>query len=274
MSELPKPNAFNSYSLEFKKNTQFDDSEPKFKSEILKEIQKQIEKFENKKHIQTSKNEAYKDECLKIVPLWVWQQTTQIAIQKFKNITSYDFKYRILIIKIHDYDENLISYKRRRYNEIKWCTAKDTHPNNQCLVDITSEDKHIYCVEGHHDLLTALLIGIDVLMIPSVNYKSFNDYEVSLLKNRDVIFIADYKNDDLSGVNVMRKLALQVDDIARNTKVFSLPKFLKDENISFTGSKLDLSEVVELWNDGLEAFVNRLDYRADKGIFYDTEELF
>lgn len=242
--------------------------------EVYSKMIKTLEWYDSKKELQTFKNADYRSEALSICPLSVFQQAKPKAIELFKNLTTYDFKNNTLVIKIHDYQGKLISYKRRRLNGGKWITAKDTHPNKQCLKSITSKDNHIYIVEGHHDFLTAVLLNIDVLMIPTVNYKSFNDYEVSLLKNRDVIFIADYKDDDMSGVEIMRTLAKQIGSVARNAKVFSLPLFLESENISFTGNKLDLSEVVELWSDGLEAFVNVLEYVADKNIFYLEEEIF
>ena len=174
----------------------------------------------------------------------------------------------------------MISYKRRRLNGGKWITAKGTHPNNQCLLSNKARtDKdgnlldHIYIVEGHHDFLTAVLLGIDVLMIPTVSYKSFTEYEISVFTGRDVIFIPDWKEDDTSGVDTMVALAKQVEDTARNAKIFSLPLFLEKVNIPFENDKLDLSEVVELWSDGLSPFLNTLEYVADEGIFY-TGEMF
>jgi len=247
---------------------------PILSDEVHTKILETIKQYDSKRTLQSFKNPDYKKEVLNICPLWVFQQATPAALKLFQSLTSYDFKNKTLIIKIHDYEKKLISYKRRRLNNGKWITAKNTHPNKQCLANITNENNHIYIVEGHHDFLTAILLGIDVLMIPTVNYKSFTYYEISLLKNRDVIFIADYKEDDLSGVNCMRNLAKQIGSIAKNAKVFSLPLFLESENIDFTGNKLDLSEVVELWTDGLKSFVTTLEYAADKNIFWFEEEIF
>jgi hypothetical protein len=230
--------------------------------------------YDSKDTLQSFRNPDYKKEALAICPLWVFKQAEPTALKQFQSLTSYDFNNKTLVIRIHDYQGKLISFKRRRLNAGKWITAKDTHPNKQCLLSIKSDNNHIYIVEGHHDFLTAVLLDIDVLMIPTVNYKSFNEYEISLLKNRDVIFIPDFKEDDLSGVDAMRNLAKQIGAVARNAKVFSLPLFLESESISFTGNKLDLSEVVELWTDGLKSFVSVLEYVADKNIFYISEEIF
>jgi len=238
-----------------------------------KQIVKAIEWYDTQKQLQTFTNPDYKSEMMAICPLWVFKQADKKAIDEFRNITTYDFQNKTLVIKICDYQGKLISYKRRQYNSGKWVTTKDTHPNKQCLVSIKSEHKHIYIVEGHHDFLTAILLSIDVLMIPTVNYKKLTEYELSLMKNRDVILIPDFDIKNVQGVKCMKQLSLQVDEVSKDTKVFSLPRFLEDEHISFNGTKLDLSEVVELWSGGLDAFVSTLEYRADKGLMY-KEEIF
>lgn len=245
---------------------------------VEKRIIDTIGMYDSKKELQTFKNPDYAKEALAIAPMWLYQQASQEAIKDFRDITTYDYKNKTIVIKIHDYDGKLISYKRRRLNDIKWASAKDTHPNRQCLINnsaISDKDgnflRHIYVVEGHHDYLTAILLGIDVLMIPTVNYRLFTDYEMSILKNRDVIFIPDWEEDKMSGVDTMSVLAQQASDVARNAKVFSLPLFLEKQSITFESKKLDLSEVVELWDNELGSFVNILEYVADEGIFYIGE---
>ena len=238
-----------------------------------KQIIKAIEWYDSQKQMQTFTNPEYKNEMEAICPIWVFKQADKKAIDEFRNITTYDFKNKTLVIKIHNYECRLISYKRRKYNGGKWVTAKDTHPNSQCLVSIKSKHNHIYVVEGHHDFLTAILLGIDVVMIPTVNYKQFTEYELSLMRYREIILIPDCDTKKTEGIECMKRLSLQVDEVSKETKVFSLVKFLKDELIPFKGEKLDLSEVVELWSGGLIAFVSTLEYRADKGLMY-KEEIF
>lgn len=245
---------------------------------VEKRIIDTIGMYDSKKELQTFKNPDFAKEALAIAPMWLYQQASQEAIKDFRDITTYDYKNKTIVIKIHDYDGKLISYKRRRLNDIKWASAKDTHPNRQCLINnsaISDKDgnflRHIYVVEGHHDYLTATVLGIDVLMIPTVNYRLFTDYEMSILKNRDVIFIPDWEEDKMSGVDTMSVLAQQASDVARNAKVFSLPLFLEKQSITYESKKLDLSEVVELWDNELGSFVNILEYVADEGIFYIGE---
>jgi len=147
------------------------------------QILKTMKWYDSESQLQTFTNPDYASEALSIVPKWVYVQTTKEAIAEFKSVTTYDFKNKTLVIKIHDYQGKLISYKRRRFNNGKWITAKDTHPNNQCLISIKSDVNHIYVVEGHHDFLTVVLLGIDAVMIPTVNYKKFTTHELSILKD-------------------------------------------------------------------------------------------
>ncbi len=241
--------------------------------EVHSKMVKYINELDNcEKQYQTFKFEQYKNEALAITPLWVWQQASKEAIDLFKSVTTYDNRNHTLIGKIHDYEGKLISYKRRRYGKSgKWITAKDTHPNKQCLVSIKNDGLNVYVVEGIHDYLTAILLGLNVVAIPTVNYQKFTEHELSLFIGRDLILIADYDFKNDSGIRCMQNLANQVNEISNATKVFNLVKFLENENISFSGNKLDLSEVVELWTDGLEAFISTLEFRADKDIFYIGE---
>jgi len=263
------------YRTDIKHHTPLKVEVPTLSEAKAKQIIKTIEWYDSQKQMQTFTNPEYKSEMEAICPLWVFKQADKKAIDEFRSITTYDFKNKTLVIKIYNYKSELISYKRRRYNDGKWVTAKDTHPNTQCLVSIKSEHNHIYVVEGHHDFLTAILLGIDVVMIPTVNHKEFTEYELSLMKDREIILIPDYDTKNIQGIECMKRLSLQVNKVSKNTKVFSLKKFLEDEIISFKGGKLDLSEVVELWSDkNKTSFTSTLEYRADRGLMYLTEEIF
>jgi len=214
------------------------------------------------KHFMNITYKPYEKELFSIVPKWCYYQATLDSMKRFRNYITYDKRNDTLIIKIHDYEGKLISYKRRRFRGNKWMTAKGTHPNNQCMFSNVDDTKNVYIVEGHHDFLTAVLLGINVFMIPTVNYKNFTEFEVKLLQSRDVVFIPDWKRDDLSGMEAMLRLAMQIEDMAYSTRLFSLPKFLKDEGIAFSNDKLDLSEVVELWSVDRVSITATLEFRT------------
>ncbi len=235
--------------------------------ERYKEIVKEVCRFD--KNIQTFADATYRTEALAIAPMWVYKSADNASLKLFREFSTFDGS--TIVIKIRDYNGRLISFKRRRYNGSKWVTAARTHPNKQCLLNIR-DDSPIYVIEGMHDFLTAVLLGVNVLAIPTVNYKKFTDHEISLLKGKDVYFLPDLKIGDLNGVKAMQRLKEQVQMTAKNTKMVNLRKFLKENDIE-ADEKVDLSEAVELWIDKDKGFKGYLQYFCDAGIYREGEIL-
>jgi len=227
-----------------------------------------LDSFSEKFH--TFKHKPYKDEALAIAHLWIFNQATKEALKTFKKLTTFDFKSSTIIIKIFNYDDEVISYKRRRFNGKKWVSKKGTHPNSQCIMNISLNGYPVYIIEGHHDALTATLLGLNFIMIPTSSYKKFTDYELDALIGCDVFFLPDLP--DPNSIKNMRILAEQIEDIANVTAVISLKAFLQSEKISHEG-KLDLSEAVEYFSS-IEYFTNALHCFSDSGNFYNSKEIF
>ncbi len=131
----------------------------------------------------------------------------------------------------------LISYKRRRFYGKKWITRKGTHPNGTPFIRIYSDDRTVYIVEGHHDMLTAVLLGLDFIMIPTAGFK-----DATLIKNevvgRDVVFIVE----DRPAFLCMSKLALAIEEVASSVVLKQLVQ----------GQKFDLSDYVMTKNSIVE----------------------
>ncbi len=206
-----------------------------------------------------------------VAPSWLNDQATDASIDIISDLTCYDAKNRTLVIKIHDYDGNIISYKRRRFKDGKWVTAYATHPNKQCLVNIKDDSAPIYIVEGHHDFLTAILLGINVMAIPTVSYRTFNDRDLSYLSGRDIVLIPDIDGSD--SVESMVALADQIED-ALSLKILKISEILRLMDIEVPDAKIDLSEVTELWDRSREDFINTLLYVADLGEMMPKGEIF
>ncbi len=238
--------------------------------ERYSEIMVELWQFDQSQEMQTFKNQDYRDEALSIVPMWLWQQTSKENIALFKKLTTFDAMNKTLIVKIHDYTGKVLSYKRRRYRQSKWVTAHSTHPNSQCIVSITDSSSPVYVVEGHHDLLTAILTGINVLMIPTVGYKTFNNRELSILKDKTVVFLPDLKRGDSKGMDTMNILSEQVIDSVKSVNVVSVKKILDLMEIPFTSDSIDLSDVVEVWGRDLDSFKNTLLY-VGEGVMLEGE---
>ncbi len=254
--------------------------------EALKRIKKTIQQFmvQSEKYA-TFENLDYKNEALSIDPLWIFQQSSLAAVEKFREVTTFDIRNKTMVIKIHDYSGNLISFKWRRLGEKgKWITAKDTHPNKQCLSSIVDKNSPIFIVEGHHDFLTGILLNnsiksysapFNVLMVPTVNYDEFNEHEINLLTAKDVYFLPDLNGDDMSGIDSFSRLAEQIEDISNDVAVISLALFLEEYNGGSNEGKLDLSEAIVQWKDkDSYSFVNLLLYYCDTGLKFDDEGIF
>ncbi len=244
--------------------------------EVQKQIKKEIDSLDHS--LETFKYDPYREECLEIAPLWLFQEASPEGVKMFRQVTAWDEKSQTMIILIFSYEGKLISYKRRRFFGGKWITRKSTHPNHQCINGIHSNYGPIYVIEGHHDALTAMLLRQDeinsfnFLMIPTVSYQHFREVELSLLSGHDVYFLPDLGDKNSGSIKGMTKLAKQTEKAGTtNVRVVNLKTFLEENGIDAPGEKLDLSEAIFLWREGSSAFINTLLYHCDRGIVFDRE---
>ena len=260
--------------------------DPQEKEKMLKKVFETLSWYDSyRDQLQTFTNYEYKNEALAIAPLWLYKGATKEALQNFKNVTTYDHKNRTIVAKIFDYNGVPISYKRRRYQipgtqEVgKWITKGGTSPNGQCFMDIDPIGVGpVYVIEGHHDMLTAILMKgdkyepFDFIMVPTENYKEFNEYEMSHLINRDVHFILDLKYLEDGSINQkayyklgMHQLAAQVkNQTCRESVGIDLKDFLKTERYQVDHLKsIDLSDAIFIWQNGLSAFKGALQFYVD-----------
>ena len=244
------------------------------------EARKTIEWYDSYAYeLQTFHNPDYQKEALAIAPMWVFQQATPNALKHFKYLSTFDPKNKTIVAKIFDYNHQLISYKRRRYlipgteEPSKWVTKSQTSPNKQCYirVDQTSHNP-VWIIEGHHDYLTAALLHADeyssfnFIMIPTENYREFNDYEKGFLVDREVNFIMDVKKEDVkkSTIPMMALVSSLPKEEYENAVLIDLFDFLQKNGIDTNHiNKLDLSDAIENWTDSLTAFKGSLEYYAD-----------
>lgn len=137
---------------------------------------------------------------------------------------------------------------------MKWFTAPKTHPNRQCMVNLHVNDSlKIYVVEGARDFLTMILLGLNVVAIPTVNYKQWNSHEMDFFMNRNVVFIPDI-DPDLKGVSTMETPAEQIEDTARSINIVDCSKIAHFQNIICNEEKIDLSDVLNMWDESIKAF--------------------
>ncbi len=244
--------------------------------ERYKQIVSDIKKFDSSEN-QTFRDGGYRQSALSIAPMWVYKQAEDVNIKLFREFTSYDATEQSIVLKIRDYTSKLISYKYRYKGSVKWCTAPKTHPNSQCMVNIPqARDKlyPIYIVEGARDFLMMVLLGLNVVAIPTVNYKEWKQTELSILEGDKVVFIPDL-DEKQSGINCMVNLAKQIDSIAKSVNVINIKKVLEPIDIKCIETKIDFSDVVILWTiKNIEKFKNTLLYVGDMGVMLPEGEIF
>ena len=231
--------------------------------ERYKQIVLDIEKYDSSAK-QTFTDKGYKQSALSIAPMWLYKQAQNVDIELFREFTTYDESESSIVLKLHDYEGKLISYKHR-YKQfpdrrVKWCSAPKTHPNKQCMVSIpkSSEFHPIYVLEGAHDFLTAVLLGLNVVAIPTIAYRAWTQHELSFFIGRKIVFIPDL-DPELKGVNCMKILAEQLTD-AKSIKIGNVVKILDFAGIRHNDPKMDFSDVVDLWTKGRDEFISTLSH--------------
>lgn len=199
-------------------------------------------------------DEFYRDELNSIAPTYLFDEADEESLKEFKRLTTFDYKHSTLVVKIFDYNGVQISYKRRRFRQGKWITAGGTHPNKQCYIRDIDRNEKIYIVEGHHDLLSAILLNINFIMIPTSNYKEFNEIEIEHLKDREVVFLPDIEEKTNVGLEAMQNLANSISDIAKSTKLVNLKELVEFHKNLEIRNKMDLSDSLEFFESKKEFF--------------------
>lgn len=208
-----------------------------------KKLQSEFDAFER---IDPNKPE-HSRELKAIGPKWIFDQANPTRKALFSKMVRYDPKHKTLVTGCYNGDPaelDLISYKHRRYGDIKWRTRAGTHPNSVLLIRVYSDTGKIFFVEGHHDALTALLLGIDFVMIPSSGYRCNNPEILSeIVKGMEIVFLVE----DKSAYSCMYRLAEQVVEMAYSVTMKQLGQ-------AVIGNKVDLSDFVESCSSQSEVY--------------------
>jgi len=107
-----------------------------------------------------------------VIPGWLYKEADKVDKQRFLTMVRYDHDERCLVAGCFDEDFQLIGYKWRRKNGIKWYARKGTHPNRSVTVrTLRTRPGPLHIIEGHRDALTATLLGLNYVMIPTASFK-------------------------------------------------------------------------------------------------------
>ncbi len=142
-------------------------------------------------------------------------------------------------------DFKLISYKWQMKDGIKWKTRAGSSPNGTLFIRIFTDDRTIYVVEGHRDALTAILLGLDFIMVPYAGFKLADSFSLQKeVAGREVVFIVE----DKAAFKCMFKIAQSIEDSVSSITMMSLAK----------GQKVDLSDYVRTKNS-IEEIIDELE---------------
>jgi len=180
-------------------------------------------------------DESHKKELDAMFPGWLIPQASKRDLKRFMTMSRYDRKKDIFVggcFENAPWYCNLVSYKRRRLPAGKWITRKGTHPNSSLFFVIYPDAKPIFFVEGIHDALTAVLLGINFIMIPYSGYKCGDPSHLKReVEGRDVVFLVE----DGAAYSCMSRVAGQIDNSARSIMLLELDD---------TKEKMDVSEYI------------------------------
>jgi len=124
--------------------------------------------------------------------------TNEADRQLFLSMSRFDRRHSTFVTGCFDNESTeefrLISHKPQMKDGVKWKTRAGTSPNSTPLVRIFTDDGTIYFIEGHRDALTAILLGLDFVMIPYAGYKAADpSYLQNEVAGREVVFLVEEK---------------------------------------------------------------------------------
>lgn len=202
------------------------------------QLQKEFDSFERI----DIKNTKHYTELLNVIPYWLYETANKEDLALFTTITRYDSKNDTLVSGWYEnslIDFKMITYKRRRLYGDKWRNRKSTHPNQVSFSRIYDEAKPIFIIEGMRDALTAVLLGLNFIAIPTTSFNNFDDINQAIKPTDEVIFICE----DMQGYASMSYLSGFIPKSRLLTFIRN-----KDEKIDLSDFVMSRCSVLEVFN--------------------------
>ena len=184
-------------------------------------------------------NPRHREALLELFPEYLIYDCHETDWRLFDSMGRYDERHSTFVAGCFDnqpLDFRLISYKWRFKDGVKWKTRAGTSPNSTPLLRIFTDRQTLYVIEGHRDSLTAVLLGLDFIMIP---YAGFRLKDSAALREevagRNLVFIVE----DEAAHECMKKVAEELKETARSIRFIQLDD---------TDGKVDLSDYVQRFN--------------------------
>ena len=189
-------------------------------------------------------NSKHKEELFNVIPCWLYETANKEDLELFMALTRHDSKNNTLVAgwyKNSLLDFEIVTYKRRRLNGAKWMNRKGTHPNQTSFSRVHDEAKPIYIVEGMRDALTAVLLGLNFIAIPTTSFKNFDAINQAIHPTDEVIFICE----DMQGYKAMKLIDPSIN--TKNTRLICLTSS-KDTKIDLSDLTMQCSSISEVRN--------------------------
>jgi len=197
----------------------------------FEQLQAEFNQFERIDLTDTSHQQA----LLELFPEYLLIERNNIDWQLFCAMSRYDRRNKTFITGCFDntpLEFKLISYKWSYKDGIKWKTKAGTSPNKTLFIRVFTDDAPIYVIEGHRDALTAVLLGLNFVMIPHAGFKLREPSALlKEVKGRKVILLVE----DRAAYKCMREIAEALQETANSIRLI---QFGSDE------VKIDLSDYV------------------------------
>jgi len=196
----------------------------------LEQLQVEFEHFEKLNLTDV----LHRQVLLELFPSYLLKKRNKADWQLFCSMSRYDRRNKTFVTGCFDnqlLEFILKSFKWKYKDGIKWKTRAGTSPNGTLFIRIFTDDGTIYVVEGHRDSLTAVLLGLDIIMVPYAGFK-LKDTEglMQEVTGRKVVFIIE----DRSAFKCMMEIAKAIEPVVKDIVMLQLQE----------GNKMDLSDYV------------------------------
>ena len=216
------------------------------------------------KPLSSLNDEKAKEIINKLIPVEYFLTAGKEDKKAFLKAVRYDHKQDEPVVAAFTPTGEIFTIRHRRYKTddtaLKWKSLWRSNANKYTQIRIKNDDP-IFIIEGTHDYITALLLGINFIALPSKNYRAFKDEELALLKGKyDFVIIPDldfesetdekYKKFKEDLAKSLKTLIPQLRPYTKNIiTIWDLKnRFYHFKNIDSVKDLSDLCEVSDLYD--------------------------
>ena len=156
-----------------------------------------------------------------ILPIEKIKTAKKEALKVFMDVVRYDPYHDSIAVKLLDENSEILTIKHRTKKGFsgKWIAYKGSRANANAQIRIVDNLEPVFILEGTHDYLTAILLGINFIALPYKHYMQFTPNELETLKklkhpkhNFDFVFLPDMDNGNIP-TNTIASLYWQLEPL-------------------------------------------------------------